>query len=610
MSTSTETRDGKVVSGRRPAWLDALIGDAPRVTAIELLVCLAGLSLIAVVAYGPHVLNGGFYNDDWAFSSTYRYRPEGGVIGAIEAFDWMSFRPLAMVYWPLTHELFGLDPAGHLAWATGMAVLMAASLFLVLRMLGMARLHAGAISALVLLFPAADASKLWPAAAIALPAITFYLLGTAIALRGLVERGPRSIVLHGVAIVLYLMSIMTYEVAAGPILASILLYRLRVGWRRAASRWIADVAAVVPVLVLVTSNTWNERQPIDVQVRHAWTIARQAATVFAGAANPFGTTPTVVVVALTVGIVAGGLVAMRLMPREHAARRSLRVWLLTVLGALLAIAGGYSTFVPSDPAAYSPLGPGQQNRMNILASIGLVILVYALAMVVVTVVAWTRPTAPVASAAAAVALAVVLGAGYGSDLRSDADLWDRSAAVQASVVNGIERAVPRPPAGSVIFAFGVPSDVAPGIPVFAARWDLDGAVKANWDDPSLVALPAVPGTHLLCGRHAAVMRNSNDNYPGGPQRVPLAAGTSWTCRVRAPGGSTTGLLPGERRGAPRRGAPRGGCRAGRRRRGGLTAATDGFPAGRGVRWRGPCPPANIRRRSSIVSGQGPCPTTP
>ena len=252
--------------------LRAAVRPGSRVGALEMAIATALLAVLGAVALGPHVVHGGFYNDDWAFSTTYRYREHPGILGAMEAFSWMSFRPLAMVWWPLNHGLFGTDPTGHLALAAAAAVVVSAGAYLVLRMLGMARLHAGAVSGLVLLFPAGDASKLWAAAAIALPAIAAYLFGTAVALRGLRSQGRASWLIHAGAVGLYLVSVLTYEVASGAVLVSILIYRLRTGWRRAASRWIVDVAAILPVNLIVTSSTWNDPQPIATQIRHVGTI--------------------------------------------------------------------------------------------------------------------------------------------------------------------------------------------------------------------------------------------------------------------------------------------------------------------------------------------------
>jgi hypothetical protein len=64
----------------------------------------------------------------------------------------------------------------------------------------------------------------------------------------------------------------------------------------------------------------------------------------------------------------------------------------------------------------------------------------------------------------------------------------------------------------------VPTVAAPGVPVFAATWDLAGALAIEWDEPTISAFPAVPGTSLACGERTISAENWLDAFD--PQTAP------------------------------------------------------------------------------------------
>jgi hypothetical protein len=496
----------------RPRSVIAVGLASSRCTGWELAGCAALLTLVGVLAFGSHVRHGGFYNDDWSFATTFEYAPDPGLLGAIRAFDWYSFRPVSMLYLPAMHEAFGMRAELHLGLVVLTGVALSTALYWLLRTLGMERVHAGAVAVLVLLFPASDANRLWAAASIALPAIALYLAGSVLALKGLAAHGRRAVLLHAGAIALYVLSVMTYEIAAGAILLSVFLYRLRGSWRAALTRWACDVAAVVLVLLLVTSGTWNDPQPFGTTVRHARTVADQAGTVMADVTVPFGDPVTGVVIALLVLVAGAGALGWRRRPAADPVGRELRRWLMTALAAICAIAAGYAIFVPADPNTYSPLMPGQGNRVNGLAAIGFVLLIYSLVVVAATLVAGRARLWREWSAAIALVITVVLSWGWLQRIDGHVEEWDRSAAAQAAIVARIDRAAPAPRPGTTIYAVRLPTLAAPGVPIFAATWDLRGALALEWDEPSISAFPAVAGTTFSCAERSMSAQNWLDAY--------------------------------------------------------------------------------------------------
>ena len=503
---------GRAAGDRLGSIASASIGSRA-LSAREVAACAGLLAVLGAAAFGSHVLNGGFYNDDWAYLVAYRYS-DGGVLGALGAFSWLSFRPVGVVYWPLLYAILGTQPSGYLAWTVALAVLLSSCLYALLRTLGMERLHAGIIAALVLLFPAADSTRLWLNASISSLGIVFYLLGTLIAVRGLATSRRRGWVFHAGAVCLYLLAIWTYEATAGPILLSLLLYRLRTAWRPALARWLVDVAVIGASVVVLGSRSWHEPQALSAQVGHAARIAREALSILTSAALPLGKPGTVATAALLAGLAAAGVVVWRLLDERDPARGELRRWLAIAVAGGVALGAGYLAYVPADADVYSPLRPGQHNRVNNLASIGYVTLVYSLVIVAGTLlfrglsgrVAW--------GAAFALLAGCMIAFGYVQRLERHAAHWDRSARMQEQVLASVRGAVPRPPRGAVLYTFGHPTEAAPGVPVFSAAWDLDGAVKVTWDDPSLAAYPAIPGTTFLCGESSFAARNANNDYLG------------------------------------------------------------------------------------------------
>jgi hypothetical protein len=476
----------------------------------ELAPLVAILAVVGALVFGPHVLHGGFYNDDWEGLALSRYPAHSGLLGAIDAFGFLSFRPVDTVYWPLLYGIFGGHQHFHLAWAVTLGVAESACLFAVLRTLGMARVHAVAVALLLLLFPRADSTRLWVNSSISTLSITLYLLGTLVALRALTAT-RRSVVMHGGAVVLYLLSMWTYEVTAGAIACSLLVYRLRSDWWPSCRRWAVDLVAVVLTLTLISSGTWNTPTSFATDVHQVKEIVIQAGSVLTQGTFPFGTPVPAIVLGLLALVALTGVLVWRLSPTTEEGRVDLRRWLLAALAGLIALGAGYVMFVPAG-SIYLPLRPGQFNRVNNLAAIGYVILVYSLGAVACSLVlrrlARGRPWAALAPPV----LAAIVAAGYAHQVRVDGTQWNLAASIQNEILGTLHRALPHPPPGAVIYSLNHPVEAAPGVPVFAATWDLSGAVETQWHDPTLSAYPAIPATTFVCGRTSLAARNANNFY--------------------------------------------------------------------------------------------------
>jgi hypothetical protein len=160
-----------------------------------------------------------------------------------------------MLYWPAVEDLLAPHPAMRV-WAVVLAVAMSALLFVVLRDLRVPRLHAGALSVLVLLFPSSDSTRLWPAASVGTLAVILCLAGAIVTFRALRTTNWRAAGLHVVGLGLYATALLMYEAPAGLLLLSGLAY-LRIGRRRGARvRWLLDVVLVITTSLIFTADNF------------------------------------------------------------------------------------------------------------------------------------------------------------------------------------------------------------------------------------------------------------------------------------------------------------------------------------------------------------------
>jgi hypothetical protein len=459
---------------------------------------LAVLVVAGLVGYASHIRNGGFYYDDWANSAMYHYPRSHGFFGAVkELWDISNYRPILTVYIPAVEAVFGYHMGFHLAWAFLLALGMSICLFFFLKTVGLEAVAAGAIAVLVLLFPASDATRLWAVSSAASLAIILYLLGSLLALHGLRSRSHGWFA-HAGAVVLYALSVLTYEVAAGPILLSVLVYRTATSWKRAATRWLIDLAVILPILLLVTSNNGRGKLTFSQEFKHARRIADEGLSIFAFAASPIGSPKRDLVIAVCLAVIACSVVVWRLLPRLDPAREQLKRWLIVVPFAVLATGLGWLVFIPADPY-YSPGTLGLGNRTNVLASVGIVTLVYALAALIGTLAFRGLPRWRLLSSAFAVLASVGIGIGYMHTLHRDVNAWNRAFALEQSTLNTLKGSLGKPPPGSTIYTFGQAGYVQLGIPIFASSWDLNGAVKVTFHDGSLRAYPVIQGVPVQCG---------------------------------------------------------------------------------------------------------------
>lgn len=464
----------------------------------EIALAWLGLTVIGVLAFVPHIRHGGFYLDDWSNAAGALQPPGGpGVGNALSYFaDLTIYRPVLVLYVPLTYFIFGMHMSLHLILAAFFAVAVAALLYGILRSLALPWVHAWMIAALTLVYPWFDSTRLWATADQISLSIAFALGGLWLALTGLSRRSWRW---HAGAATLYLLSILTYEVTLPLIAAAGLLYAVRGGWRAARGRWAVDLAVVAAGGTWVGTHTMRTTSSLSGDLAHAEEIVIQGGTLLGRTLLPAGDQRTTLALCVVALVLVVGLAALRAFPGRFAGKPGwgLPGWLALVVGGLAVAALGWFMFIPADPY-YTPSVFGMTNRVNALAGIGLVIAVYGTFGAAGALLGQLRPKTATLALLATLALGTLLGAAYVDVFRRHSTIWDAAFVAEREGLDEIRSRFPSLPPETTVFVAGYPAYQTLGVPIFAVTWDVDGMMKTEYEDGTLWGYPVLAETRLAC----------------------------------------------------------------------------------------------------------------
>jgi hypothetical protein len=489
--------------------------DAGRATSLSprqiTAIALVGLLAVAAFGYAWYVVKGGLYSDDWSLISEIQQPTHGSSWWSAVEWRWSqgSSRPVSVAYYPIVFWILGTHATLQLLWSLAVSVAFVGFLFGVLRRLGMAPVHAFAIAALVLLAPTGDSVVLWASAAPIRLAGTLYLAGLFVAIGAL--RMPdtrRSWRRHIVALVLYVCSIWTYELAVALVGAGLLAYLVVAPPRQAVTRWLADMAVALPAMYWVLSRTPKKVQDHSQLIHHAKMITHQLWDMYGAIVVPSwlpaGLGRPVTILAGVVGIAL--LVALWRGVAKGPAAAEARRWTITGAIAFVYAMAAYVVFVPAD-YYYSPAAVNFGNRVNGVGVVPLVLLGYAAVMVLATVVLYRRPQWLRGAMALGLVYAVAMLFTHHSALRDHEDQYVQASTLARAALADVQRTVPHPADGTLIITTNLSGAVAPDLPVFSSTWDFQGAVRTRYDNATLDGFNAISG--FLC-------TNSAVTVPGGP----------------------------------------------------------------------------------------------
>ncbi len=488
----------------RPAWRGSTIagnnsdsvgeggvdrdGELPSPT--ELLVAASVLAAVGVAAYGWYVLHGGFYGDDWGNISAYWFASAPRYLTAVhDQVTNLGGRPILAALLPAPAAMFGLHPGLHIAFGVFLVVATSLGFYVVLRVLDVERIDAAAMAVLALLFPWADAIELWPTAAVNTVAVIFFFAGLLIALRGLHRRGRTGVAMHSAAALLYLLSVLTYEVAGAAAMLAGILYLRRAAPRQALWRWGVDVVVVGVGLVysLIRTSPVRHVGSLQQRITDIPEMTRQALALFGSALVPIGRADHALRPIIIVAVAVLALVLATRAQRGSAERR----WLAFGTCSAITVAAAYFMFLGS---GLHPLNVATGTRTNVFARFAFAGLVYAIVAAVTGLVMRDRRVAK------SVTLAVVasIAAGYTIRLAHDESAWAKAAHLQVDTMAAINARFPHLQHGTTLVTFNTPAEVSPGAPIFVATWDLSGAVRVERHDRTLNAFPIYDTVIVRC----------------------------------------------------------------------------------------------------------------
>lgn len=169
-------------------------------------------------------------------------------------------------------------------------------------------------------------------------------------------------------------------------------------------------------------------------------------------------------------------------------------------------------FIPA-ASEYHPLAEGLGNRVNAVPAVGLVCMTFGVYMIFGVLVGhalqYVRGIAtriavnggPLGASTAAtlgIILALLTGARWAHLQNTDATAWNLASKHQLQALDRIRKLAPHPSHNELLLVFGGPAFTLSGVPVFAATWDLNGAVEIYYDDFTLTAFPIINGVGLRC----------------------------------------------------------------------------------------------------------------
>jgi hypothetical protein len=471
--------------------------DKKRCSGVEFVVVAALFFSLAFAVYGVYVARGVLVFDDLTLAYDVHRSLEASGLGKAFA-DLLSGdvltgnspgRPTEVAYNVLVYSAFGTNADLHLATAIALAALVALLFYVVLRWLGLERLHAGTIAVMVLLFPAADSTVFWATGAIAHATMVLYLLGTICAIRGLRAHGRSGYAIHALACALYAASILQYQLAAGLIFLSVFVYRMAgASWLLAVNRWVADVVVASVALVYVRTHLERRQGSLSENVQHARDIAGAARELLGSLGIQDGR-QRLPIIAVLIIILAASAGARFVSPADPV-RARLRRWLLILAAGFVTVGLAYAIFVPGD-FYYSPAAEGIGNRVNAVAALGFATVIYSLIVLSVLIATLLlRSYFRVRIADAVPALLVVgLCAIYVSKLNADRGHFEQAATLQREALEVVEE-LQRPPSHTTVYLFGVDVEPAPNVFTFVRPNDTTAALRLLWRDDTINGIQA------------------------------------------------------------------------------------------------------------------------
>jgi hypothetical protein len=468
---------------------------------------LSAALVVAAVAAIPaafYVGGLGFYLDDHFFlgvMSTSHDRSVPGLFAALEREDSKAWlRPGMYLGLAVLFRLFGTNPLPYHLFVAALVPACAVLLYVILNRLGARRFLAVGAPIVFAAAPHYSTDRFWLSSYAAPASVALALGGLYALLRAGEARGRRLagwLIGGGAAIVL---SVLFYEVVVPLVIVVVILlwYRGRTssGSSHVTAIWSSLSLAGVLVYKAIATTTLaggsSHKLGYETGFIHhiGYLVSGSVKVNFGtyGLALPyvvwwiFAHRPTwgAVAASLLVGVVvlvylirAGRELEL---PAPQADGR--RTWRLIAAAGLALIVIGYASFFVTGDIYFT--SAGIDNRVNIVAAIGVAVLAVGLVLRAIQSLSARRR-------ATGFAVGIALLAATGTLITNTlADYWMAASTRQREVVASLTDALPAKLANTTVVLDGVCPEIGPGV-VFAAPYDLEGALRARYHDPTIRA---------------------------------------------------------------------------------------------------------------------------
>jgi hypothetical protein len=474
---------------------------------------LSAALVVAAVAAIPaafYVVGLGFYYDDHFFlgiMSTSHDRSVPGLVNALANEDSKAWlRPAMYGGLAILFRLFGTNPLPYHLFVAALVPVCAVLLYLVLDRLRVPGFLALGVPIVFASAPHYSTDRFWLASYPAPASVALALAGVYALLRACEVRGRRLtfwLVGGGAAIVL---SVLLYEVAVPLLIVVVaaLWYRGRTGSRSvritafSSSLVLAAVLAykVFAATTLTTGSSYQLGYGGTNFIHHIGYLVSGSVKVNFGTyglALPyvvcwiFAHRPTWSAAAAS--LLVGVLVLAYLRRHRELELPTLRhngtpIWRLLVGAGVALIAVGYASFLVTEQIYFT--SAGIDNRVNIVAAIGVAVLAVGLVLRAIQ-------SLPARRQGSGFAVGLALVAATGTLITSTlADYWVAASARQDEVLPRLISALPANIHNATVVLDGVCPEIGPGV-VFAAPHDLAGALRSHYQDPTIRANVATTG---------------------------------------------------------------------------------------------------------------------
>jgi hypothetical protein len=453
----------------------------------------------AIVAFAPRISGGGFIADDWAEYAEVRFPTALGFHSSLDGvLQSAGSRIGAGLYWLASFSLFGAHSRLYSTLAALLAVVMAFSIYVLLRELRLSIAQSLAIMTLTIAAPNAATVRFWFTTSGSQLALALFFFGLMLALRAFSATGRRSLNLHLASWLLYALSAFYADLALPLMGATIFVYLLRARVAVAFRRWAFDLVIVIAgylaTLAFVNETQGFGKLPKALWSEHARLIGDQALTIFTKMVDPFSDGARALDLILLGALAVTGLLLSLSSQRSSALRRELGRWSIAFAVSLVAVVASFVVYVPA-MLYYEPLGAGLPSHIDIVAAAPLVVGVFSVLMFARAVISELssriRPSLPrLAPPLVAVWFIVIFVTGI-KDVRHNGHVWAVAADRNRHVLDTLTKQLPNPLPGSTVYTFGEAGTAAPGLPIFFSPFELTNAVKIAYNRGDIAAYPVV-----------------------------------------------------------------------------------------------------------------------